>query len=155
MAFTLNSPAFGDGEPIPIQFTCDGEGRSPALAWADPPAGTRSLVLILHDPDSTRKHDFVHWILFNIPTEPAGLVEGQGAAICLPGLNDFGDPAYGPPCPRLGEHRYVFDLYALDVDTLGLEIGATHGEVEAAMEGHLLGRANLTGRYQRIGSTPQ
>ncbi len=152
MAFTLSCPDFEDGGAIPARFTCDGggDGRSPALSWAGPPAGTRSLVLILHDPDSTRKHDFVHWVLFDIPPLPAGLVEGQGDAICLPGLNDFGAPHYGAPCPRAGEHRYVFDLYALDRDTLALEMGATHAEVEAAMEGHLLGRASLMGRYERV-----
>lgn len=155
MAFTLTSPAFADGAEIPPQFTCDGNGVSPELTWDDPPEGTRSLVLLLHDPDSTKKPDFTHWLLFDIPVRPGRLVENHGDAVCLPGLNDFGEARYGGPCPAVGEHRYVLDLFALGVDTLGLEMGASRHEVEAAMEGHLLGRANLAARYQKAQSADQ
>ena len=144
IAFTLTSPAFADGGTIPGRYTCDGGDHAPGLRWADPPPGTRSLVLILHDPDSTHKPDFVHWVRFDIPITPGELPARQAAA-GLPGRNDFGEAAYCGPCPTDGPHRCVFDLYALDVDTLGLRRGASHDEVEAAMEGHLLGRANLWG----------
>jgi Raf kinase inhibitor-like YbhB/YbcL family protein len=129
-------------------FPSDIGSLSPGLVWSNPPPGTRSLVLILHDPDSTRQPDFVHWVLFDIPPMPAELPQGRGDGIGLTGRNDFGEAVYAGPSSGGGEHRYVFDLYALDVETLGLEQGAAHYAVEAAMEGHLLGRANLGVRSQ-------
>ena len=149
MAFTLTSPAFADGEDIPWPYTCDGDGRSPELSWQGAPTSTRGYALILHDPDSTKKPDFTHWVLFDIGENATQLPEGTGDASGTPGLNDFGAQTYGGPCPAVGRHRYLFDLYALDVETLGLPAGASREEVEEAMEAHLLARARLTGTYER------
>ena len=149
MTFTLTSAAFAEGGDIPPAQTCDGAGRSPALAWRGAPAGTRGFALLLHDPDSTRKPDFTHWVLFDIPGDVTQLPEGAGEAAGTPGVNDFGTADYGGPCPAVGRHRYIFDLYALDVATLGLPPGAGREALEGAMEGHLLARARLTGAYER------
>ena len=149
MAFTLSSANFAEGEDIPARQTCDGEGRSPELAWQGAPEGTRGYALILHDPDSTKKPDFTHWVLFDIPGDAGRLPEGSGDAAGTPGVNDFGAVGYGGPCPAVGKHRYLFDLYALDLETLGLPSGASRDDVEGAMEGHLLARARLMGTYQR------
>jgi len=150
MAFTLTSTAFAEGGDIPPPHTCDGEGRSPELSWHGAPVGTRGYALILHDPDSTKKPDFTHWVLSDIPADAGRLPEGAGDRAGTPGMNDFGAPGYGGPCPAIGRHRYMFDLYALDVETLGLREGANRDEVEGAMEGHMLARARLTGTYERV-----
>lgn len=149
MMFSLQSSAFAEGADIPARFTCDGAGLSPPLSWYGEPANTRSFVLLLHDPDSTRKPDFTHWALLDIPGETRKLPEGQGDIVGVPGSNDFGEAKYGGPCPAVGRHRYIFDLYALDTPTLSLPCGASRAEIEAAMEGHLLARTRLTAPYQR------
>jgi hypothetical protein len=155
MAFSLTSTAFDDGAPIPSDYTCDASNRSPALRWSDVPAGTRSFALIMHDPDAPRG-DFTHWVLFNLPAGLQELPEGAGAGQQAPGVsgvNDFSKVGYGGPCPPPGHgrHRYRFDLYALDLDRLALEPGATRAEVEAALRPHALGQAQVTGVYERQG----
>lgn len=142
--FTLTSPSIADGGTFSSEFTCDGVGRPPELGWTNAPDGGRSLVLLLHDPDSTKKPDFTHWLAYDIPTSCQTVGSG------LAGLNDFGELAYGGPCPSVGEHRYVFELFALDVESLGLAAGATRTEVEAGMESHLLVGACLKARYRKI-----
>ena len=124
------------------------------MSWRGAPAGTRGYALILHDPDSTKKPDFTHWVLFDIPGAVGQMAEGAGDGAGTPGVNDFGAVGYGGPCPAVGQHRYLFDLYALDVPTLGLAPGASRDDVEGAMEGHLLARARLMGRYERGHKTP-
>jgi len=147
-AFTLESQAFGPGETIPRIHTCEGADRSPPLRWADVPADTRSLVLLVTDPDAPHG-TFTHWVLFDIPAGTEGLAAGASAGV--PGRNDFRRLGWGGPCPPPGHgpHRYVFVLAALDRASLGLAEGATRAEVERAMEGHVLGRAELVGRYER------
>lgn len=149
MPLNLESAAFAADADIPARFTCDGAGVSPPLTWQGAPAETRSFVLLFHDPDSTKKPDFTHWVRFDIPASIMALPEGDGNALGHTGTNDFGQAAYGGPCPAVGRHRYAFDLYALDRATLGLAPGASRADVEAAMEGHLLARARLTAHYQR------
>lgn len=158
MALTLTSTAFEDGAPIPIDYTCDGNDHSPPLRWSDAPAGTRSFALIMHDPDAPRG-DFTHWVLFNVPADSQKIPEGAGAGGAgqgagEPGTNDFGKLGYGGPCPPPGHgrHRYLFDLYALDLDQLALEPGAKREEVEDALRQHTLGQARLTGVYERQGA---
>jgi len=134
MAFIITSTAFTASGLIPAKFTCDGADVSPALQWSAPPAGTQSLALIMDDPDAP-VGNWDHWILFNLPTETKGLVEGVKA---LPtgtqdGKNSWGHTRYGGPCPPDREHRYFFKLYALD-SRLTLKSGASKKEVEAAME---------------------
>lgn len=153
MAFELHSTSFRAGENVPVEHTCDGDDRSPPLGWTGTPKGTLSLALIVHDPDAPRG-DWVHWVLFDLPATTTELGEGQPAARTLPsgghqGRNDFGRIGYGGPCPPPGPaHRYVFELYALDAP-LDLEPGCTRDDVETAMRGHMLGRAELMGRYAR------
>jgi Raf kinase inhibitor-like YbhB/YbcL family protein len=147
--FTLTSPAFDDGGTIPVLFTCDGEDLSPRLDWTSPPEGTRSFALVLDDPDAP-SGTFTHWLLFDLPAESRSLAEGvQGAGVG--GRNDFEEEGYGGPCPPIesDEHHYSFHLYALDVETLHLSEGAGRAELDAALEGHVLGEARLGGRFGR------
>jgi Raf kinase inhibitor-like YbhB/YbcL family protein len=144
--FVLRSQAFEDGSAIPRRFTCDGDDVSPALEWSGVPAGSASLVLIVRDPDAS---DFIHWVAYDIPAEADGLPAAvSGTAGASPeGRNDFGKRGWGGPCPP-GTHSYVFTLSALD-GTLGLTGTPRAGEVDAAMTGHVLGQARLTGTYKR------
>lgn len=153
MSLQLTSVAFTDGAEIPRKHTCDGEDLSPALQWQGVPAGTQSFALVVDDPDAP-VGTWVHWVLFDIPAGAAALAEGTAATAKLPdgatnGTNDFKRLGYGGPCPPRGPaHRYFFKLYALDT-TLGLPSGTTKGQVEKAMKGHILGQAELMGRYGR------
>jgi len=149
---TLTSPAFVEGGPIPAQYTCNGADISPPLAWSGVPAGTRSLALICDDPDAPIG-SWVHWVLFDLPPSLNGLPEGVPARPSLEGggvhgTNSWRRIGYGGPCPPGGTHRYFFKLYALD-RTLGLGNNATAKDVQAAMQGHVLGEAQLMGRYGR------
>lgn len=149
----LGSPAFADGEAIPVRYTCDGADRSPPLRWGPPPPGTRSLALVVDDPDAPRGR-FVHWLLYRIPPERTALPEGvptepMVAGLGVQGRNDFGRIGYGGPCPPPGPpHRYRFTLYALDIDP-DLPPGASAAAVEQALQGHILAQGSLTGRYGR------
>lgn len=150
---TLTSPAFAHGDVIPQEHTCDGADLSPELAWSGMPAGTASLALVCDDPDAPGG-TWVHWVLYDIPADAAGLPEGlpgdaELAAGGVQGENDFGRLGYGGPCPPAGApHRYFFRLYALDTK-LGLAAGASKQEVVDAMEGHVLAQGELMGTYQR------
>ena len=146
MDISLTSPVFGEGDPIPVQFSCDGTDTSPELIWSGIPDGTASLALIMDDPDAPVGL-WVHWVLFNIPADITGLVEGvtdQGED----GQNSWNRTGYGGPCPPGGTHRYFFRLYALDI-TLDLETGATKEALESAMDGHILAQVELMGTYSR------
>jgi len=154
MAFILTSAAFKDGAPIPAKYTCDGVDVSPPLAWSGAPAGTRSVALIADDPDAPGG-TWVHWVLYNLPAEVSDLPENIAKVESLDlggarqGRNDFRRPGYGGPCPPPGPaHRYFFKLYALDT-RLELKAGAQKKDVEAALEGHALGSAQLMGTYAR------
>jgi hypothetical protein len=156
MSMTIKSPAFSNKGEIPKRYTCDGEDISPALEWTDLPEGAKSLVLIVDDPDApdpaAPKMTYVHWVLYNIPPQASGLAEGV-APQDLPegtkeGLNDWKRTGYGGPCPPIGRHRYFHKLYALDV--VLPDLGKPNkGELEKAMEGHILWKAELVGTYQR------
>lgn len=153
MGFALTTTAFSPDGDIPSRFTCDGPDLSPALAWADPPGKTASFALICDDPDAPAG-TWVHWVLYHMPASARALAEGVPKRERLEdgsiqGKTDFGRVGYGGPCPpRGGPHRYFFKLYALDTKT-GLPPGATKAEVEKAMRGHILGQAELMGRYRR------
>jgi hypothetical protein len=128
-------------------FTCDGQDISPALSWDSLPAGTKSLALIMDDPDAPIG-TWVHWVLYNLPSDQSGLSEGVNR-IGIDGKNSWGKTGYGGPCPPKGKsHRYFFKLYALDT-ALSLPTGASKAEVEKAMQGHILGQGQLMGRYAR------
>jgi Raf kinase inhibitor-like YbhB/YbcL family protein len=147
--FSLRSPAFSNGENIPVTFTCDGRDVSPPLEWMNSPAGTRSYALVVDDPDAP-EGTFTHWTLFDIPGQARGLPEGA-PEMGVAGRNDFEEQGYGGPCPppRHGDHRYHFRLHALDVDSLRLDEGQPREAIERAMEGHVLGTAELMGRFSR------
>jgi len=147
--FALTSEAFADGQTIPTQYTCDGADQSPPLAWGEPPDGTRSFALIVDDPDAP-SGTFRHWGLFDIPASTRSLAAGQGGSLPQ-AVNDFGKPHYGGPCPPKGHgpHRYRFKLLALDIDRLEMNASPKVAEIEAKASQHILGRAELTGTYER------
>lgn len=148
--FRLITPAFRNGELIPQRHTCDGDDVSPRLEWGEGPAGTRSFALIVDDPDAPGG-TFTHWVLHDLPADVHELPEGDGS-IGVAGRNDFHKDGYGGPCPppNHGHHRYFFRLYALDIEALDLPPGAARGAVEERMEGHILARSDVMGKYQRL-----
>jgi Raf kinase inhibitor-like YbhB/YbcL family protein len=147
MPLSLSSPAFQDRGEIPARHTCDAEDLSPALAWSDVPEGTRSLALIVDDPDAP-VGTFTHWLAWGLDPAAEMLQEGQPAPV--EGANDFGTAGYRGPCPPPGHgaHRYSFRLHALDTE-LELRPGASKADLKGAIEGHLLADAELVGRYER------
>lgn len=156
--FQFTDVPFEESGPIPVEYTCDGEDVAPPLAWTAPPDGTRSLALVVEDPDAPMPGAFTHWVLFNLPPNATALPGRYKAGDSRldadgieprEGINDFGDVGYGGPCPPRGEdHRYVFSLYALDT-TLALDEGADPDEVASAIEGHVQAEAEVVGTYQR------
>jgi Raf kinase inhibitor-like YbhB/YbcL family protein len=152
MAFTLTSSAFASNQPIPSRYSRAEENVSPDLAWDDTPPGTQTLAVIVDDPDAPFRA-FTHWVIFNIPGTltglPAGVPHGdQPANSGIQGKNDFGEIGYGGPQPPRGKHHhYRFTLSALDA-TLPLRPRASKKEVMGAMQGHILGQAQLIGTYE-------
>ncbi len=151
----MTSTAFSHEGAIPILYTCEGKDISPPLAWTGLPAGTKSLALIIDDPDApdpaAPKMTWVHWVLYNMPPTAEGLAEGVSV---LPqgtkdGVNDWKRTGYGGPCPPIGCHRYFHKLYALGVVLPDLK-QPTKVQLEQAMKGHLLGEARLMGTYQKV-----
>lgn len=153
MTFQLSSSAFKDGELIPRRHTCEGDDLSPPLHWTVPPAATKSFALVADDPDAPAG-TWVHWVIYNLPLDLRGLPEGIPAKDHLPdgalqGINDFKRLGYGGPCPPPGKpHRYYFKLYALDA-ALNMKSRATKAQVLEACKGHILGEAQLMGRFAR------
>lgn len=151
----LSSSAFMHNGKIPSQYTCDGANINPPLTIEGVPAGAKSMVLLMDDPDIP---DFVkqkygilvwdHWIVLNMPPTTKEIAEGQTPS-GVQGKNTGGKNAYGGPCPPDREHRYFFKLYALDT-TLNLPVGASKAEVEKAMQGHIVAKAELVGLYKRV-----
>jgi len=156
MTFILTSPAFENSGEIPRLYTCEGQNISPPLEWAGIPEGTRSIALIVDDPDAPDpahpKTTWVHWVLYNLPPDLAGLpaavshLSGGGAM----GMNGWNRNQYGGPCPPIGRHRYFFKLYALDC-LLDRSNVATKDHVEAAMRGHIIAKAEIIGTYRKAG----
>ena len=150
--FTLKSSAFENGAPIPAEYTADGANTSPPLTISGLPEGTVTMALIVDDPDAP-SGTWVHWVLWNIPASANSLQEGIGrsptrADGIRQGVTDFRRAGYGGPCPPSGTHRYFFRLAALDA-VLDLPENATRAQLEAAMQGHVLGTAELMGTYAR------
>lgn len=156
MAFMLESMAFAHHAPIPRQYTCEGDDVSPPLSWSGEPAGTKSFVLIVDDPDApdprAPKMTWVHWVLYNIPAGTRALAADERSVGLPPGtlqgLNDWKRIGYGGPCPPIGRHRYFHKLYALDL--LLPDLGRpTKAHLLESMRGHVLAEAQLIGTYQK------
>jgi phospholipid-binding protein, PBP family len=145
----LTSDAFENGGALPVDYTCRGRGVNPPLTISDVPEGTKSLALIMHDPDAVGGRDFLHWTVWNIPPDTTRIEEGSLPVDAIQGTNDYPNQTYGPACPPAGTglHRYIFDLYALDT-VLDLPAGASRQELEAAIRGHTLATAQLIGTVQ-------
>lgn len=156
MSMSLKSSDFAHQGEIPQQFTCQGDDSSPALSWSGVPANTKSLVLIVDDPDApdpaNPKMTWVHWVLYNIPptiTElPRAIAANNLPGWTRQGINDWKRTGYGGPCPPIGKHRYFHKLYALDIELPDLN-QPTKAQLEVAMKGHILEQAELIGTYQK------
>ena len=155
---SLTSSAFAAGQAIPKKYTCEGDDRSPPLAWSGVPASAKSLALIVDDPDApdpkAPQRVWVHWVVYNLAPATTALAEGASGENVpvgpVEGTNDWGRSGYGGPCPPIGRHRYFFKLYALDASLGDLGV-ATKADLERAMEGHVLERAEIVGTYAREG----
>jgi Raf kinase inhibitor-like YbhB/YbcL family protein len=162
-SFTLTSTAFKNNGAIAPKYSfnqmgCTGENVSPPLEWKNPPAGTKSFALMVHDPDAPTGSGWWHWVVYNIPAETTSLPEGAGAADghALPkgavqGNTDFGKPGWGGPCPPPGsaKHHYNFTLYALKVDKIDVPPGASPAMVGFNLNANKLGQAKLTGTFEQ------
>lgn len=156
MTLSLTSPSFSHQGMIPAHHTCDGEDSSPELVWTGVPESTKSLVLIIDDPDApdpqAPKMTWVHWILYNIPATtnklPAQVPSAGLPADTLEGINDWGRIGYGGPCPPIGTHRYFHKLYALNTMLPDLN-RPTKAILEQAMQSHIIAQAELIGWYCR------
>jgi Raf kinase inhibitor-like YbhB/YbcL family protein len=156
MSLALTSPAFVHHGAIPKLYTCQGKDLSPALAWSGVPEGTKSLALIVDDPDApdpaAPKRVWVHWVLYNLPPTAARLAEAVPShrlpAGAREGKNDWDRLGYGGPCPPTGRHRYFHRLYALDIVLPDLR-EPTKAALLEAMAGHVLEEAELVGTYEK------
>jgi len=146
ISMKISSPAFGPNESIPSKYTCDGENVNPPLQFQDIPDGTKSLVLIVDDPEAAAGI-WVHWLVWNISPEISQIEENSVPANAIQGTTSFERADYGGPCPP-EEHSYFFKLYALDVE-LDLESAKEKKDLEAAMNGHILEKTELIGLYER------
>ncbi|KKT55308.1 MAG: Phospholipid-binding protein, PBP family [Parcubacteria group bacterium GW2011_GWC2_44_22] len=145
--FTLTSSVFKDQELIPKLYTCDGADINPPLAISNVPTAVKSLVLIVDDPDAPGGL-WTHWLVWNISPETTKIAEGSVPTGAVQGTTDFGRADWGGPCPPSGTHRYQFKLYALDAE-LDLPARTKQAGLEAAMVGHIVEQATLTGNYSR------
>ena len=144
----LSSPAFPPNGQIPVKYTCDGDSINPPLVFNAVPPNAQSLALIVEDPDVPKNLRpsgvFDHWLVWDLPADSKGIPESAGKI----GISGSGKPGFVGPCPPDREHRYFFKLYALDTKLTGAKI-ANKQELESLMEGHIIDRAELVGRYDR------
>ena len=144
-AMRLTSPEFENNGFIPKKFTCQGDNVNPALVIEDIPEGTKSLAIIVDDPDAP-VGTWVHWVVYNVPVISEiqeGVTPGEEC------ITDFGTKGYGGPCPPSGTHRYFFKVYALDVKSLDLPEKARKKDLEQAMQGHTLSYSEIIGLYKK------
>jgi Raf kinase inhibitor-like YbhB/YbcL family protein len=146
-SFRITSTAFTEGRPIPARYTADGDDVSPPLEVHDPPDGTQSLVLIMDDPDAP-VGTWVHWVVWRIPVQTREIRAGELPSGAVEGRNSWGRTGYGGPAPPSGTHRYFFKLLALDI-LPELPPTTDKAALLRAVEGHVLGQAQLMGTYSR------
>ncbi len=161
-AFSLTSPTFIGGQKLGNEhvfngFGCSGGNHSPEVAWRDPPSGTKSFALTLYDPDAPTGSGWWHWVVVNIPASVSGLPADAGSdsgalpAGAIQTRTDFGKPGFGGACPPAGSkpHHYILTLYALDVDKLPIDSGASAALAGFYINAHSLGKASITATYNR------
>lgn len=159
-ALELSSPAFKDGDTLPMKHVfngmgCEGENVSPPLAWSGAPDGTKSFALTVYDPDAPTGSGWWHWVVVNIPPDTSSLPEGAGSGDmpmnALQTRTDFGMPGYGGACPPPGDtpHHYVFTIYALNADALPLEESASGAMAGFMINANMIDKATLTATYSR------
>jgi Raf kinase inhibitor-like YbhB/YbcL family protein len=157
MTISIQSQAFTPGETVPRQHTGDGEDVSPALSWSGLPDGTKTLALIMDDPDAPTPEPWVHWVIYGMPGDLAGLPKGVATKAelrepkgAVQGKNSWGTIGYRGPAPPKGHgvHHYHFKLYALDA-TLELPAGLSKNDLLRRIDGHVLAQGELVGTYQR------
>ncbi len=146
-ALKISSPAFQNNGSIPSKYTCDGANVNPPLKIENVPAGTKSLALIVDDPDAPRGI-WVHWVVWNIDPKIGEIRENTVPKGSIQGVNDFEKHDYGGPCPPSGTHRYFFKVYALDT-LLNFSSDAGKAGLEKAMQGRILAQAQIVGLYKR------
>lgn len=155
-SFTLTSSAFADNGMIPADYTCDGEGKNPPLAFANVPANTKSIVLLVQDMD-TKGGNFEHWLLYEIDPSAKVIESGAVPTGSIEGLNSDKKTGYVPLCPPSGKtHRYLFTAYASDKNYHFVKTPSADA-LKKVMKWQVLGKAELTGKYMRVSQpeTPQ
>ena len=150
-SLTVKSSAFDNNGAIPAEFTCEGAGKAPPISWSTAPAGTKSIALVVHDPDAP-KGDFTHWFVTGISPTATAIDTGKTPRGAMSQLNDSGKGGYTPPCPPSGMHHYHFMVYALDIK---LPMAMTRADLDVQMRGHILAQGELVGTYEKRGTTPQ
>ncbi len=149
MNVVVTSSAFPQGSPIPAAFTCDGAGQSPDLSWTSVPDETKSIAIVVDDPDAARG-TFTHWIAWNIAPETRALGAGGNGGLAggESGTNDFDRQGYSGPCPPKAQlHHYRFEVYGLDTK-LSLRPSDKRADLDKAMAGHVLAEGKLVGTFQ-------
>lgn len=143
----ISSTAFKNNSLIPSKYTCEGQGGNPPLEFRDVPEDTKSLVLIVDDPDASMK-TWIHWTIWNIDAKTTQIPENSCPKGAVEGITSFGRTGYGGPCPPSGTHRYFFKLFALD-KMLDLSPNSYVRDIERAIEGHIIQKAELIGLYKK------
>ena len=146
-ALQITSPAFQNNGTIPRQYTCDGKDINPPLVIENVPKETKSIAVIVDDPDAP-VGTWVHWVLWNIDPNTKEIAENAAPQGVVEGMNDFKKHAYGGPCPPSGTHRYFFKVYALDT-MLDISLNSQKSDLEKAMKGHILAEGQIIGLYKR------
>jgi len=147
LSMKITSTAFEDNQSIPPQYTCDGDNGNPPLAFEGVSDEVETLVLIVDDPDAP-EGTWIHWTLWNIPADAAGINAGSIPESAEEGETSYGKSGYDGPCPPTGEHKYVFKLYGLDI-ALTISPQSTKEDLEEAMTGHVIEKAELVGLYRK------
>jgi len=145
--FSLASPSYKNGGSVPEVYTCEGDHKSPPLKWFNAPKGTKSFALIFKDPDAPSGM-WTHWVVYDIPATTTQSSEGSSPKGAKVGKNEMGATKYAAPCPPNGKHRYIFDLYALDVDSIKTD-DTTRVGVEKAVKDHTLGKTSLEATFSK------